>query len=661
MKVLEEQSQEMEEALKDKKKTTSRLKQREEAISKAIGELAVAVDDLLDTEVYFDELGISRLFVDEAHNYKNLPLETKVDKVLGISSGGSKKCKDMLDKVQCVQKANGGGGVVMATGTPITNSITDAFVMQSYLQSGELAMLDLQSFDSWLGLFAERVTEFEIDVDTSGYRLATRFAKFHNLPELTGLLSSIADFHQVDKSAGIPDFEGYTQSVVGKTKGLADYLDEISRRADTVRAGRISRTEDNMLKITTDGRKAALDLRIVDKKAGFTFQSKVARCAENVYDIYLKTMVNESAQLVFCDSSTPKPEFNIYDELKGLLISMGMPAEKIAYVHDADSETQRSKLFAKVRSGEIRVLIGSTNKLGLGVNVQDKLIAIHHIDAPWRPADLTQRDGRILRQGNTNARVFIYRYVTEGSFDSYVWQLLETKARFIAALLSGSLTQRSASDIEDTVLDYAEVKALAVGNPLIKERVEVANELSRCLALQKKVIEEHLRLEKELAAVPWQIKRQNDVIAKCEDDVKAYNAGKVKLDAEQRRTLRESIFNAVKGNVLMQQEQLYGEYQGFSIILPLNMTEQKPFVWLVRSGKYYVELGDSAVGTLVRIDNYLDSLGEHLNKLREELALLMQKENSIRIELSRKEDYSDRIEKLTQTLEKIDKKLGVSA
>lgn len=398
-----------------KNKATSRLKKKQEAVSKALSELAASMDDLYNG-VYFDDLGITRLFVDEAHNFKNVPIETKADKVLGINASGSKKCRDMMDKVRMVQKKNDGAGVVFATGTPITNSITDAFIMQMYLQSGELAMLDLQSFDSWIGMFAERSTEFEIDVDTSSYRLATRFSKFHNLPELTSLLSSIADFHQVDTSSGIPQIDGYTDALVSKTNAFADYLKGISQRAEDVRKGYVSRKDDNMLKITTDGRKAALDLRLVDPNAAFTYQSKVARCVENVADIYFRTTSQKSAQIIFCDTSTPKTGFNIYDEVKSMLQSKGVPSDKIAFIHDAETEAQRNTLFAQVRNGDVRVLLGSTFKLGLGVNIQDKLIALHHIDVPWRPADMTQREGRILRQGNTNSKVQIFRYITELDF-----------------------------------------------------------------------------------------------------------------------------------------------------------------------------------------------------------------------------------------------------
>ena len=639
-------------------KATSSLKKKKEAIEKALLDLTSKLDDMYET-VYFDELGITRLFIDEAHNYKNVPIETKADKVLGISASGSKKCRDMMDKVHMIQKQNDGGGVVMATGTPITNSITDAFVMQKYLQSGELALLDLQSFDSWIGMFAERVTEFEIDVDTSSYRLATRFAKFHNLPELTSLLSSIADFHQVDSSAGVPDFSGYSDALIGKTDEFSKYLKDISARAERVRHGHVSRKDDNMLKITTDGRKAALDIRLVSPQSAFTYQSKVARCADKVLDIYIKTSTNKSVQLIFCDTSTPKSGFNVYDEIKGLLVSMGIPEHEIAFIHDADTEVQRAKLFAKVRAGMIRVLIGSTFKLGLGVNVQNKLIALHHLDIPWRPADMTQREGRILRQGNENQEIYIYRYITEGSFDAYSWQLLETKQRFISGLLSGSLTERSGSDIENTVLDYAEVKALAVGNPLVKQRVETANELTRHLALQRKAIETHIRLEKESMELPGRIAHQEEVIEKCKLDIDIYRNNAREYDKEERKKLREKIFSALKANVLAQSEKSLMTYQGFSIVLPVNMTMEKPYVWLQANGRYYVELADTELGVLVRIDNYLDKLEDHLKKMQEGLSVMCARRDAIRTELTRKEDYTDKIDKLKQKLENLDKKLGV--
>lgn len=652
------------EMAEDAKKNTSKLQKQKEKIAKQLAELTVTLN-MLSGDVYFDELGVTRLFVDEAHNYKNVPVETKTDRVLGVKSGGSKKCADMMNKVRMVQKS--GGGVVMATGTPITNSITDAFIMQKYLQNGELGLLDLQNFDSWIGMFAERVTEFEIDVDTSSYRLATRFAKFHNLPELTSLFSQIADFHQLDESNGIPDFDGYSDALIAKTQDFADYLSDISSRADAVRHGLVQRTMDNMLKITTDGRKAALDLRLVSPMSGFTYQSKVARCAENVFGIYKNTA---GTQLIFCDTSTPKAGFNIYDEMRRLLVGMGVPYDEIAYVHDATSETKRSQLFDLMRKGVIRILIGSTFKLGLGVNVQDKLIAIHHLDIPWRPADMTQREGRILRQGNENSKVEIYRYITEGSFDAYSWQLLETKQRFITGLLSGSYTERDGADIEDTVLNYAEVKALAVGNPLVKKRVETANELSRYLTLQRKLVETRLRLEKELRELPAQIAHQESLIENARKDKEFYEQYMRSLpipvttteknaEAAARKNIRETIFTAIKGNELKTVETKLMEYRGFGIVLPANMKKERSFVWLQRAGRYYVELGDTEIGGLIRIDNFLDNLDMHVDKLCTRLSDLQDRGTHIRAELESKESYTEKIEELKAQIEKIDKKLGV--
>ena len=666
---LREQKNSIDAELARKTANTSKLKKKRDKILDEIMEAEIQLK-CEDLGICFDELGITRLFIDEAHNFKNVPVETKITSVLGISSSGSRKCQDMLDKVQLVQRNNDGKGVIMATGTPITNSITDAYIMQKYLQSGELAMLELQSFDAWVGMFAERRTEFEIDVDTSSYRLATRFCKFHNLPELTALLSSIADFHSASEVDGVPNHNGHIDTVIQKTHEFKEYLKDISRRADEVRNRVVSRYDDNMLKITSDGRKAALDIRLVNSLIPYSYQSKVARCVENVTDIYYKTMVEKSTQLIFCDISTPKPGFNIYSELKDHLIENGIPEDHISFIHDATTEVKRAELFTRMRRGDIRILIGSTFKLGLGVNVQDRLIALHHIDVPWRPADMTQREGRILRQGNMNNLVFIYRYITEGSFDAYSWQLLETKQNFISELLSGSLVARSGSDIEDTVLDYAEVKALAVGNPLIKERVEAANELNRYLSLQKRTMEMRLLMEKELHDIPGKLEYQRSLIIKCDEDVDYYRIWKTKhpeptdtalkkREAENRKTLREELRKAVHDYVLEPKEKTVATYKGFELILPANMTAQKPYIWVEGAGRYYVELGDTEIGNLIRIDNCLDSLEERLKKLREGKEKLETRKREIEEELARNENYTDQIDEYRQRVELLDKKLGV--
>ncbi len=655
---MEEYKMELERILRQGKHATSALRRRAKTLEKKISEAIEKANDRPDM-IYFEDLGITRLFVDEAHNFKNVPIDTQTSGVLGISTAGSRKCQDMMDKVHMIQKRNQGGGVVMATGTPITNSITDAFVMQKYLQSGDLAMLDLGSFDSWIGMFAERVTDFEIDVDTSGYRLATRFSAFHNLPELTTLFSSVADFHQVDVQDGVPEHDGPEDGVVPKSPDFVEYLRDITARAERVRGGKVDRTEDNMLKITTDGRKAALDMRLIDPQLVPATLSKATLCAQNVAEIYFSTMEARSTQLIFCDSSTPKKAFNLYDELRRLLKERGIPEDQVAFVHDANTEKRRETLFEKVRQGKIRILIGSTFKLGLGVNVQNRLIAIHHLDVPWRPADMTQREGRILRQGNENKKVRIFRYTTEGSFDAYSWQLLETKQRFIVGLLSGSWAERSGADIEDTVLNYAEVKALAVGNFLIKKRVELSNEITRLMTLQKKTLEERIFLEKEASELPVQISRQQELADHCREDMEFYSAQTDKMKREDRRELRQRLFEAVQENVLKRGERILMDYRGFSIILPTNMLSEKPFVWLQRKGRYLVELGEAEISYLSRVDHVLEGLPKHLDKLSQIRVDLERRLDNVHAELLKKENYGDRLQQCRDELRIIDKELGV--
>lgn len=602
----------------------------------------------------FDELGVNTLFVDEAHNYKNLPIDTKIKGVLGISANGSAKCRNMMEKIRIVQKNNNGRGVVLATGTPITNSLTDIYVMQRYLQSEELKRLDIYNFDSWVGMFAERVSELEIGVDVNRFKTATRFSKFHNLPELAVLLSEITDFYKVDKTNGIPQPEGYRDIVIKKTDAFKRFLFEISERADYVKKGYISRKDDNMLKITTDGRKAALDLRLTDDTFAFENQCKVVRCAEKVCEIYQKTGPSKLTQLVFCDISTPKPEFNIYDEMKRLLLEKGVSEGAIAYIHNAKTELQRRELFQKVQNGEIRVLIGSTFKLGLGVNVQNKLIALHHLDVPWRPADMIQREGRILRRGNENENVFIYRYITEGSFDAYSWQLLESKQKMINGILSGCMTERDCSEAADTVLNYAEVKAIAVGNPLLKKRVKVANELFRNRTLQKKQEESNLMLEAELARLPREIERQKKIIANYQQDADFYQRSKKVYSAEQRKVIREQIYRGIVANELSLKERVICSYQGFDITLPANMTKRHPFVYLEKHGRYYISMGDKASGILIRIDNFLKGMEEQLAKQKDKLESMCLNEKKIKSDLKKASKYIKRIAELTSELAEID-------
>ena len=653
-KVLQKLEESEANGFKKTRATSAKIRAVKNALHKVITSAASADD------IYFDELGINTLFLDEAHNYKNITNDTSfASSVRGVTNKGSKKCDLMMKKVRCVQKQNNGRGVVFATGTPVTNSVTDLYTIQKYLQSGTLAMLGIDNFRAWCGMFAETKEEFEVDVDTSEYRMVTRFSKFHNLPELTSLVSAIADFHGADSSAGIPEFGGYDDALIGKTTEFEQYLADISKRVESIRKGVVSRDDDNMLKVTVDGRKAALDMRLADPKTPFYYNSKVYTCAENIFDIYMKTSAQKSTQLVFCDTSTPKPGFNIYDETARLLTGMGIPREEIAFVHDASTEKARENLFAKVRRGEIRVLFGSTFKLGLGVNIQNKLTALHHLDVPWRPADMVQREGRILRQGNTNKKVSIYRYITEGSFDAYSWQLLETKQKFICDLLSGSMSERSGSEISDTVLNYGEVKALAVGNPLIKKRFEAANELSKFISLQRKATEEKQESEAQLASMPGKIKENRDSKKNALADIRFLQNNPVEYSKEERTAIREKLHEAVKGNVLRPQETEFMNYRGFRVVLPANMTEEKPFVWLVNNGRYYVETGNTAAGGLIRIDNRIDGLAEYAEKLDAKYTELCASQKNLRTAIDNSVSYSGDIERCRALVEKYDKELGV--
>jgi len=637
----------------------SRLKRRRDALEKKLGDIRDAIRNNIPS-ICFDDLGINTLFVDEAHNFKNISIDTKIDKVLGINKTGSSKCNEMLHKVRCVQRANNGRGVVFATGTPITNSVTDIFVMQTYLQYGELRFLDLHHFDNWAATFGEKVAEFEIDVDTSAYRMASRFSRFHNLPELTNLLAQIADFHKVDKTNEIPDFEGYNDRIVSKTTELTDYLREISTRAEEIRNGLVRRTDDNMLKLTTDGRKAALDMRLAEPNTVFTYDCKVFRCMENVINTYKKTSDRRLTQLVFCDMSTPKAGFNIYDELKDLLVYYGVQENEIAFVHDFDTEKQRTQLFASMQSGAVRILLGSTFKLGMGVNVQKKLVALHHLDVPWRPADMIQREGRILRQGNENKSVQIFRYITDGSFDAYSWQLLESKQRFICQLLNGSVTERSAYDVDDVVLNYAEIKALAIGNPLIKERVETSNELKRTCALQQKLVDAHIEMKKELFEIPGKSAHIESLIKKAGVDLEHYIANRVEIKKlKGHRQYGADILHALSTHIMQKDEKRIFEYQGFNIVLPNYMTDSKPYVWIEGSGRYYVETGDSDIGCINRIDNKLNNLPKFIEEQKQEQRKLAERKADIEAELAKDHSYASEIEILRDKLEKIDKELGV--
>src|SRR5271166_3130318 len=463
---------------------------------------ALAAEHKKDNTLTFEELGVDRLFVDEAHFFKNLFYVTKMTRIAGLPQTASERAFDMYLKVRHVQSMNGGGGVVFATGTPIANSMAEMFTMQRYLQPDDLKKHNLHHFDSWAATFGEPVTAMELSPDGAGYRLHTRFARFINVPELMQIFRQSAD---VQSAAMLnlprPKLDGEKPTIrnAPASAELKEFVEGLAKRAEALKRGRIDPREDNMLKITSEGRKAALDLRLMKPAGPDEPQGKVNLAVEKIFNIWHESKPERSAQLVFCDLSTPKDKgFSVYNDMAQKLEKLGIPGNEIAFIQDYDSDVSKLTLFRDVRAGKVRVLFGSTQKMGSGTNVQERLIALHHLDAPWRPADVEQREGRILRQGNKNAVVQVFRYVTEGSFDAYMWQTLETKAKFIAQVMSGDMTIRRLEDLDSAALTYAEVKAIASGNPLVIEKAQVDAELIRLTRLRSAHAEEQYRIRTNL-------------------------------------------------------------------------------------------------------------------------------------------------------------------
>ena len=564
-------------------------------------------------QITFDKLGINTLFVDEAHNFKNIPIRTNVKNLRGINVVGSKKCLEMLEKVRCVQSQNGGRGVVFATGTPLSNSISDVYTMQLYLQGELLERLRLDRFDNWVKTFARIEQVCEIDVHASGFRFVRRFSRFFNLPELSKLFSLVSIFYATDKN-GLPEFTQYTDIVIERSAALADYIKELCERTEKIRAKEVTANIDNMLKVTTDGRKAALDLTLVERRQSYDGSSKVVRCAENVVSIYNE--YTGCTQLVFCDYSVPHANsFSVYEELKKRLIKGGIPQGEIAFIHTSTDELSRLKLYEDFNAGRVRVIIGSTFKLGIGANVQKKLKAIHHIDVPWRPADMVQREGRILRRGNENSRVLIYRYIINGSFDAYSWQILEAKQRFISQFLSGSSYTRSTSDLENTVLTYAEVKALALSDERIKALAEKENAVRNLRVLYMQECETKDQLKREKAELEEQIPLlEGDYENTLKNAERIAGADKVEVERE----IRQLCENTDWKDIYIPRTEPLGCICGFSVVLPMKQSDKKPYIILSGCGvSYTMEVSASATGNVRRFLNFLGNFNRQVELKRQ--------------------------------------------
>lgn len=586
-----------------------------------------------DDVITFEELGVDRLFIDEAHYYKNLAAFTKMRNVGGISQTEAQKSSDLYMKCRYLDELTDGHGIVFATGTPISNTMVELYTMQKYLQYNALKRNGLEHFDAWASTFGETVTAIELAPEGTGYRSKTRFAKFYNLPELMSLFREVADIQTADMlKLPVPEVN-YHNVVLKPSETQKELVQSLSERAERVRAKMVYSSEDNMLMITNDGRKLALDQRLINPLLPDSDTGKASACADNVYDIWQRTAERRSTQMVFCDLSTPHGDgsYNVYDDLRDKLIAHGIPKEEIAYIHTASTEAAKKELFGKVRSGQVRVIIGSTQKMGAGTNVQDRLIALHHLDCPWRPSDLQQREGRIVRQGNTNDSVDIYTYVTEGTFDSYLYQLVESKQKFIGQIMTGKSPVRSAEDVDEQSLSYAEIKALCSGNPLIKEKMDLDIDVQRLKLLKASHLSQRYALEDKIVKTfPAEIMLEKSLIANLESDLQTAKANP-KMDEDIfRMTIGDSMFidKEAAGRALMaacnglrrKDEITLGSYRGFDTLLCFDPLSRDFLIKIRGKTVHEASLGDDPCGNIQRMDNAIDRIEQKLKDTRSLLA-----------------------------------------
>lgn len=626
-----------------------------------------------DDVVTFEELGVDRIFVDEAHYYKNLFLYTKMRNVGGIAQTEAQKSSDLFMKCRYLDELTGGKGVIFATGTPISNSMVELYTMQRYLQYGELEKRHLQQFDAWASTFGETVTAIELSPEGTGYRAKTRFAKFFNLPELMALFKEVADI-QTSEMLNLPvPKANYHNVVIEPSEIQKELVKDLSERAEKIRNRMVDSSVDNMLKITNDGRKLALDQRLTNDMLEDFEHSKVATCADNIYSIWDKTSEDKSAQLVFCDLSTPHNDgkFNVYDDLKTKLIDRGIPEEEIAFIHDANTDARKQELFNKVRRGQVRVLIGSTQKMGAGTNCQDRLIALHDLDCPWRPSDLIQRSGRIIRQGNKNPEVDIYRYVTEGTFDAYLYQLVENKQRFISQIMTSKTPVRFAEDIDETALSYAEIKALAAGNPDIIEKTELDAQVAKLKLLKQNYLSEKYELEdKVIKYYPNEIKRLENRIEDMKEDIEVFNNNNTPdnsfekmnikgTDFTERKEAGEKIIEICKSMTNPEPLEI-GEYKGFKIILSFDTMDRKFYASMKNNLSYKTELGSDPSGNITRIDNVLNGIETRLSSVENNLEDTKKNYESAKKEIEKPFPQEEELKTKSKRLDELNIKLNLN-
>lgn len=587
-----------------------------------------------DDVVTFEELGVDRLFIDESHYYKNLYLYTKMRNVGGIAQTEAQKSSDLFMKCRYLDEITGGRGTVFATGTPISNSMVELYTIQRYLQYETLVENGLQHFDAWASTFGETVTAYELKPEGTGYRTKTRFAKFYNLPELMAMFKQVADIKTAD-TLNLPTPTPHYHNVAVKPSEMQKTMvADLAERAEKVRGGNVDPSVDNMLKITNDGRKLALDQRMINPMLPDNEGSKINACVDNIFTIWQDNTEKKSAQLVFCDLSTPKPdaEFSVYTDIRQKLIERGVPESEIRFIHEAKTEVQKQELFKKVRKGEVRVLLGSTQKMGAGTNVQNKLIALHDIDCPWRPSDLEQRSGRIIRQGNENPDVEIYRYVTEETFDAYLYQLVEGKQKFAAQIMTSKSPVRTAEDIDDTALSYAEIKMLATGNPYIKEKMDMDIQVNKLKMLKSYYLSQKYDLEdKIIKFYPQEIALQTARIKGLKADLETQKTHPKEIDGKfVGMTIQGTEYKdkAEAGKAIIEfcktktnaDTEILGEYRGFKMEIEFNQYERAYVVTLRENSSYHITLGTDIHGNITRLDNAIDGIESRLDKAEEQLA-----------------------------------------
>ena len=671
----EEQLEELEKIKREHADPENRrlVKELEKAKKRLEAKLeALAAAHKKDNTLTFEELGVDRLFVDEAHYFKNLFYVSKMTRIAGLPQTASERAFDMFLKVRHIQSVNGGGGVVFATGTPIANSMAEMFTMQRYLQPQDLQKHNLHHFDGWAATFGEPVTAMELSPDGAGYRLNTRFARFVNVPELMQIFRQTADVQTAQMlNLKRPKLEGEKPAIrnAPASAELKKFVEGLAKRAEALRTGRVDPREDNMLKITTEGRKAALDLRLMKPSLPDDPQSKVNLAVENIHRIWESTKDDRLAQLVFCDLSTPQDRgFSVYRDMADKLERLGVPENEIAFIQDYDADNAKLALFRSVREGKVRVLFGSTQKMGSGTNVQERLIALHHLDAPWRPADVEQREGRILRQGNRNASVQIYRYVTEGSFDAYMWQTLETKAKFIAQVMSGDMTVRRLEDMDSAALTYAEVKAIASGNPLVIEKAQVDAELIRLNRLRSAHAEEQYRIRSNLRHAREEVEKWTERLANLREDLKlrqdtSGDKFRIELDKQvldNRGVAGELLLRrAEKIKTRFGEDIRLGKFAGFDLFIRASFNNTAELVLRGRNS-YSVRITDTALGTIRSLESTAQGFEERATRLELDIKDSQKRAAELESKVGAAFEKEDRYHFLVKRQSEIEEKLDLT-